>query len=166
MVGAGYAFLRNVHVRIDFVSNKLSKRTNAIIDAVGIVVFLIPLCLILIKLSWPFFVNALVTGEMSSNAGGLIRWPVLALIPLGFGILMLQGLSELIKRVAFIRGIIPEPIRSKHASLTRKSFAEELAIEAERQNSGRRQVQMVSAQRIGHLIVQNFVPLMFAGWSS
>jgi TRAP-type mannitol/chloroaromatic compound transport system permease small subunit len=136
MLGAGYAFLRNVHVRIDFVSNKLSKRTNAIIDAVGIVVFLIPLCLILIKLSWPFFVNALVTGEMSSNAGGLIRWPVLALIPLGFGILMLQGLSELIKRVAFIRGIIPEPISVEAGKSDEELLAEELAIEAEKKLAG------------------------------
>ena len=132
MLGAGYAFLRNVHVRIDFVSSKLSKRTNAIIDAVGIVIFLIPLCLILIRLSWPLFYNAWVTGEMSSNAGGLIRWPVLLLIPLGFAILLVQGLSELVKRIAFLKGLIPEPISVEAVKSDEELLAEELAAEAER----------------------------------
>jgi TRAP-type mannitol/chloroaromatic compound transport system permease small subunit len=109
MLGSGYVFLRNAHVRIDFISGKLSKRTNAIIDAVGMVVFLIPLCLILISLSWPVFERSWVSGEMSQNAGGLIRWPVQLLIPLGFGILLMQALSELIKRIAFVKGLIPEP---------------------------------------------------------
>lgn len=136
MLGAGYAFLRNVHVRIDFVSSKLSKRTNAIIDALGIVVFLIPLCLILIKLSWPFFYNAFITGEMSSNAGGLIRWPVLLLIPLGFAILLAQALSELIKRIAFLRGVIPEPISVEAGKSDEELLAEELALEAEKKMAG------------------------------
>jgi len=104
MLGAGYAFLRNVHVRIDFVSSKLTKRTNAIIDIAGIIIFLIPLCLILINLSWPFFYNAWKTGEMSSNAGGLIRWPVTLAMPTGFALVWLQGVAELIKRVAYLRG--------------------------------------------------------------
>jgi TRAP-type mannitol/chloroaromatic compound transport system permease small subunit len=109
MLGSGYVFLRNAHVRIDFISGKLSKRTNAIIDAIGMVVFTIPLCLILINLSWPVFERAWVSGEMSQNAGGLIRWPVQLLIPLGFAILLMQSLSELIKRVAFVQGKISEP---------------------------------------------------------
>lgn len=109
MLGSGYVFLRNAHVRIDFVSGKLSKRTNAIIDSLGLVVFVIPLCLILINLSWPVFYRSWVSGEMSQNAGGLIRWPVQLLIPLGFSVLLMQSFSELIKRVAFIRGLIPEP---------------------------------------------------------
>ena len=109
MLGSGYVYLRNAHVRIDFISGKLSKRTNAIIDAAGMVVFVIPLCLILISLSWPVFERAWVSGEMSQNAGGLIRWPVQLLIPLGFSVLLLQSLSELIKRIAFVRGDIPEP---------------------------------------------------------
>ncbi len=138
MLGAGYAFLRNVHVRIDFVSSKLSKRTNAIIDAAGIVVFLIPLCLILIKLSWPFFYNALMTGEMSSNAGGLIRWLVLLLIPLGFAILLAQAFSELIKRIAFLRGVIPEPISVEAGKSDEELLAEELALEAEKKMAGAR----------------------------
>jgi TRAP-type mannitol/chloroaromatic compound transport system permease small subunit len=132
MIGAGYAFLRNVHVRIDFISSKLSKRTNAIIDAAGIVIFLIPLCLIMIRLSWPFFANAWTSGEMSQNAGGLIRWPAYLLIPLGFGILLLQGLSELIKRIAFLRGLLPEPFSVEHLKSDEELLAEELAAEAEK----------------------------------
>ena len=137
MLGAGYAFLRNVHVRIDFISSKLSKRTNAVIDALGIVVFLIPLCLIMISLSWPFFVNAWNTGEMSQNAGGLIRWPALLLIPLGFTILLLQGVSELIKRLAFLQGAIPEPFSVEQHKSDEEVLAEELAAEAERHEQER-----------------------------
>jgi TRAP-type mannitol/chloroaromatic compound transport system permease small subunit len=132
MLGAGYAFLRNVHVRIDFISSKLSKRTNTIIDAVGIVVFLIPLCLILINLSWPLFYSTWQTGEMSQNAGGLIRWPVMALLPLGFFILLLQAISELIKRIAYLRGLIAEPMTMEAGKSDEELLAEELAAEAER----------------------------------
>ena len=138
MLGAGYAFLRNVHVRIDFVSTKLSKRTNTVIDILGIVIFLIPLCLILIALSWPFFYNAWVTGEMSQNAGGLIRWPALALIPLGFSILLAQGVSELIKRIAFLRGAIDEPISVEAHKSDEELLAEELALAAEKKLAGDR----------------------------
>ncbi len=109
MLAAGYVFLHNNHVRIDFIAARLSERTNAIIDAIGIVVFLIPLCVILIDLSWPFFMRAYVSGEMSENAGGLIRWPVIFMIPLGFALLLVQSLSELVKRIAFVRGDIDSP---------------------------------------------------------
>ncbi len=109
-LGAGYAFLKNAHVRIDFISNHLSARTRNWIDIVGIVVFLFPLCYMLIDLSWPTFVNAWNSGEMSQNSGGLIRWPVFLMIPAGFALLLLQGVSELIKRVAFLRGQGPDAI--------------------------------------------------------
>ncbi len=132
MLGAGYAFLRNVHVRIDFISSKLSKRTNAWIDAAGIVVFLIPLCVILISLSWPLFTNSWVSGEMSQNAGGLIRWPAYLLMPLGFAILLAQAVSELIKRIAFLRGAIAEPMSVEPGKSDEEMLAEELAAEAER----------------------------------
>ena len=125
MLAAGYVFLHNAHVRIDFVSSHLSKRANAIIDAIGIVIFTIPLCLILIDLSWPYFMRAYVSGEMSENAGGLIRWPVLLLIPLGFSILLLQSLSELIKRVAFLKGALDEPFSFSHEKSADEEFAEE-----------------------------------------
>jgi TRAP-type mannitol/chloroaromatic compound transport system permease small subunit len=134
MLGGGYAFLRNVHVRIDFVSSKLSKRTNTIIDILGIVIFLIPLCLILISLSWPLFVSTWNSGEMSSNAGGLIRWPVMMLIPLGFGLLLLQAFSELTKRFAFLKGLIPEPFSVEGTKSDEEILAEELAAAAEKKN--------------------------------
>ncbi len=110
MLGAGYAFLKNAHVRIDFISAKLSARTRNWIDIVGIIVFLVPLCLMLINLGWPLFANAWETNEMSQNAGGLIRWPVMLLIPLGMMLLLVQAISELIKRIAFLRGYIPDPL--------------------------------------------------------
>ena len=126
MLGVGYVMLRNAHVRIDFISSKLSKRTNAIIDAVGIVVFTIPLSIIMIDLGWPLFQRALVTGEMSQNAGGLIRWPVLGLVPLGFFILLVQAVSELIKRVAYVRGLLPEPFSGEAEKSDEERLAEEL----------------------------------------
>ncbi len=104
MLAAGYVFLRNAHVRIDFISARLSPRTRNWIDVIGIVAVLFPFCLLLITLSWPLFTGALASGEMSQNAGGLIRWPVYALVPLGFSLLALQGVSELIKRLAFLMG--------------------------------------------------------------
>ncbi len=110
LLGAGYAFLKNAHVRIDFISNHLSPKVRNIIDIVGILVFLGPLCILLIMLSWPLFENAWTSGEMSQNAGGLIRWPVMLMIPAGMALLLLQAVSELIKRFAFLRGAIPDPL--------------------------------------------------------
>jgi TRAP-type mannitol/chloroaromatic compound transport system permease small subunit len=132
MLGVGYVMLKNAHVRIDFISSKLSKRTNAIIDAVGIVIFTIPLALIMINLGWPLFERAWTTGEMSQNAGGLIRWPAWALLPLGFAILLLQAVSELIKRIAFITGHRDEPFSVEEGKSEEERLAEELAAEAAR----------------------------------
>ena len=131
LLGAGYAFLKNAHVRIDFISSKLSTRTNTIIDILGMVLFLIPLSLILIDLSWPLFVRAYDSGEMSQNAGGLIRWPVLLLIPAGFGILLVQAVSELIKRVAYLKGLRDEPMSVEHGPSDEEKLAAELAAKAE-----------------------------------
>ena len=114
LLGAGYTFLRNAHVRIDFVSTRLSPRARNWVDILGIVVFLMPLCLILITLSWPLIVNAWVSGEMSQNAGGLVRWPVYFLLPAGMTLLVAQSLSELIKRVAFLRGTGQDSIPEEH----------------------------------------------------
>ena len=110
LLGAGYTFLHNAHVRIDFISGRLSARARNIIDIIGILVFLTPLAWILLQLSWPLFVNAWQSGEMSQNAGGLIRWPVLALVPLGMLLLLAQAASELVKRIAFLKGLIPDPL--------------------------------------------------------
>ena len=136
LLGAGFAFMRNVHVRIDFISSKLSKRTNTIIDIAGIVVFVIPLCVIMIWLSWPLFVSAWTSGEMSQNAGGLIRWPAYLLMPLGFGLLLLQALSELVKRVAYLKGLRNEPMSIEPGKSDEEILAEELAAEAAKKQSG------------------------------
>ena len=110
LLGAGYTFLKNAHVRIDFVSGRLSARTRSWVDIFGILVILAPLCGILIRLSWPLFVKAWQSGEISMNYGELVRWPVYLLVPLGMALLLLQGASELIKRFAFLHGLVPDPL--------------------------------------------------------
>lgn len=110
LLGAGYALLNNAHVRIDFVATRFSARTRNWIDVGGIVLALIPFCLLSIYLSWPMFMQAYVSGEVSSNAGGLIRWPVYLLIPAGFALLLLQAVSELIKRLAYLQGAGPDTL--------------------------------------------------------
>ena len=109
LLAAGDTLRRQAHVRIDVLSARLSKRAQAWIDIFGVLCFLLPLVVMVIWLSWPIVTRAYATGEMSSNAGGLIRWPVLALLPLGFALLGLQGLSELIKQVAWLRGLMVDP---------------------------------------------------------
>jgi TRAP-type mannitol/chloroaromatic compound transport system permease small subunit len=106
---SGYTLLHNEHIRIDVVSSRLSRRTQVWVDIFGTLCFLFPLSITIMCLSWPIFVNAWVSSEMSSNAGGLIRWPARLLVPVGFFLLTLQGISELIKRIAFLRGLIPDP---------------------------------------------------------
>ena len=107
---AGYTLLHNEHIRIDVVSSRLSRRARIWIDIFGTVFFLLPVTLFITWLSWPIFVNAWASGEVSSNAGGLIRWPARLLVPTGFFLLSLQGISELIKRIAYLRGLIPDPV--------------------------------------------------------
>ncbi len=113
LLGAGYGLLKNSHVRIDFISSMLTARARNWIDVGGILLALFPFCFLCIHLSWPLFMQAYISGEMSSNAGGLIRWPVYALVPLGFGLLMLQGVSELIKRLSFLTGGGEDPLSSE-----------------------------------------------------
>jgi TRAP-type mannitol/chloroaromatic compound transport system permease small subunit len=110
---AGYVLLNNLHVRIDIVSNRLSPRARSWIDIIGITLFLTPLCWLMIYMSWPLVAAAWHSGEVSANAGGLVRWPVYLMVPLGMLLLLLQGLSELIKRAAFLLGRIPDPLASE-----------------------------------------------------
>lgn len=105
---AGYTLLHNEHIRIDVVSSRLSRRVQLWIDIFGTLFFLLPVSVFIMVLSWPIFVNAWVSNEMSGNAGGLIRWPARLLVPAGFLLLSLQGISELIKRIAVLRGVIPD----------------------------------------------------------
>ncbi|MBY0463663.1 MAG: TRAP transporter small permease subunit [Burkholderiales bacterium] len=137
MLGSGYAFMKNAHVRIDFISSKFSDRGRNIVDIAGIIIFVFPLCYIMVKLSWPVFENAWVSGEMSSNAGGLIRWPVYGVIPLGFVILAVQSVSELIKRVAFLTGDGPDVLAHDGPSDEEKLAQDLLAEQAKLAAAGK-----------------------------
>ena len=104
LLAAGYTLKHNGHVRIDVIYGRFSARAQAWIDLLGALLFLLPLCGLMVWLSWPGFVESLQSGETSPDAGGLLRWPVRLLIPLGFALLGLQGISEAIKRIAFLGG--------------------------------------------------------------
>jgi len=104
LLAAGYTLKHNGHVRVDVLYGRWPPRVRAWIDLLGAALFLLPLCVLMVWLSWHGFIESFQRGELSSDAGGLIRWPVRLLIPLGFALLGLQGVSELIKRVAFLRG--------------------------------------------------------------
>jgi TRAP-type mannitol/chloroaromatic compound transport system permease small subunit len=108
LLAAGYTLLHNEHVRIDVVYGHLPPRVRAWIDLVGSVFFLLPMALIIMVLSWPIVVESIERNEYSSDAGGLLRWPVKILIPIGFLLLVLQGVSEIIKRIGFLLGHIPD----------------------------------------------------------
>ncbi len=112
-----YTLQKNEHVRIDVVSGKLSPRGQAVIDIIGTLFFLLPMVIAVLWLSLPLVADSIKINEMSANAGGLIRWPVKILLPIGFTLLALQGISELIKRVAFLAGLIADP-NSKAAGPT------------------------------------------------
>ena len=124
LLAAGYTMLRQEHVKIDVVLGKFSKRTQIKVEIFGIVVFLMPFVISVVALVTPLVIQAYTSGEMSNNAGGLIRWPVYALVPLGFGLLGLQGLSELIKRVAFLKGLIEDPTQRKQQKTAEEELAE------------------------------------------
>jgi TRAP-type mannitol/chloroaromatic compound transport system permease small subunit len=109
LLAAGYTLLRGEHVRIDILFNVWPRRVQLWIELFGTIAFLLPLAGAMIWLSWPVFVDKLVHLERSPNAGGLLLWPVIALVPLGFVLLGLQGISELIKRIAWLRGDQPDP---------------------------------------------------------
>jgi len=123
---AGYTLLRNQHVRIDVVSGRLSKRAQAWIDILGTLFFLLPMAILIMVLSWPVFIQAFERNEVSTNAGGLIIWPARLLVPIGFFLLSAQGISELIKRVAFLKGLIPDPSEKQHEKSAEELLAEEI----------------------------------------
>lgn len=109
LLGAGYTLKKNEHVRIDVIAGRFSKRGQARIDILGGLLFLMPMAVIIMYLSWPMFMQSYLGHEISGDAGGLIRWPVKLLIPVSFALLALQGLSEIVKRIAYLRGAIPDP---------------------------------------------------------
>ena len=118
LVAAGYTLLENEHVKVDLVYGKLPRRAQIIIELFGIAFFLMPFCLVTLYLAWPIAIAKYVAGEVSNNTGGLILWPAWALIPIGFGLLALQGVSEFIKRVAILNGAAPDPVALADAQAT------------------------------------------------
>jgi TRAP-type mannitol/chloroaromatic compound transport system permease small subunit len=106
MLGAPIVLKLNEHVRVDIFYGKLKGRAPVFVDLFGLVLFVLPVMVLMVWFSWPLFVKMYLTGEMSQNAGGLIRWPAMLLLPLGFGWMFLQGLSEIIKRIAYLMGMI------------------------------------------------------------
>jgi TRAP-type mannitol/chloroaromatic compound transport system permease small subunit len=128
---AGYTLLHNQHVRIDIVSGMFSARTRTWVDIFGAVFFLLPMAITIMWLSWPIFVDAYVRHEVSTNAGGLLVWPGRLMVPIGFFLLVLQGISELIKRIAFLRGLIPDPSEKDEGPSAEEILAEELRKERE-----------------------------------
>ena len=126
---AGYTLLHNQHVRIDIVTGGLSPRAKAWIDILGTVFFLLPMAITIMWLSWPVFTDAYRSNEISTNAGGLLIWPGRLMVPAGFLLLVLQGLSELIKRVAFLRGLIPDPANKDEGPTDEELLAAQLRKE-------------------------------------
>ena len=124
LLAAGYTLMRQEHVKIDVISGRFSKRTQIWIDIIGICLFLLPFVVVVLRQVKPMVIRADEMGEMSSNAGGLIRWPVFAMMPIGLDQLGLQGVSELIKRVAFLKGLIPDPTRRKGVKTPEEELAE------------------------------------------
>jgi len=134
LIASAYTLLNGEHVKIDVVYSHFSKRTQTKIDIFGFICFLTPVCGAMLWFGVPFFLKGLQSGEMSTNAGGLIRWPVYALIPLGFSLLLLQGWSELIKRIAFLQGLIEDPTLKDIAMTAEEELAEAIRLLAESKN--------------------------------
>ncbi len=115
LLAAAWTLLSSEHVKVDLLYQQLPRKAQLWIEILGTIFFLMPFCVITIYLSWPTVVTRYITGEVSNNTGGLVLWPVWVLIPLGFALLAIQGLSELIKRFAILRGDLPDPVAEADA---------------------------------------------------
>ncbi len=135
MLGAGYVFLHDQHVRIDVVAGRLPRRMQVWIDVIGITLFLLPLCVFVAWTSLPSIGKAIDTMEVSANPGGLIRWPLYVLVPIGFALLFAQSLSELFKRIAFLAGRAPDP-HAEPEKTEEEKLLEDLKAEAEAEARG------------------------------
>ena len=127
MLCSPYTLQKNEHVRIDVLSSKLSPRGLAVIDIIGTLFFLLPMVIVVLWLSLPLVADSYKINEMSANAGGLIRWPVKILLPIGFSLLALQGISELIKRIAFLAGMIDDPNNKEKGPTPEEELAAAIA---------------------------------------
>jgi len=134
LLAAGYTLLQGEHVKIDVISSRLTKRKQIWVDIIGFTLFLTPVCLAILWYGIPFFLRGFHSNEMSSNAGGLLRWPVYLMIPIGFTLLLLQGWSELIKRIAFLQGLIEDPTAKKVEKTAEEDLAETIRKLAEQKS--------------------------------
>ena len=130
MLASGYTMLKNEHVRVDVLASRFSRRTQLWIEIVGVLLFLLPACSLILWLSWPSFMDSLVNNEQSSNAGGLIRWPAKLILPVGFALLVAAGVSHLIKCIGCLRGLCPDPRDTHTGKSAEEQLAEEIAREA------------------------------------
>ena len=131
LLASAYTLLNGEHVKIDVIYSRWSKRTQIWIDVLGFIFFLLPFCTAVLWFGVPFFLQGYRSNEVSPSAGGLILWPVYAMMPLGFFLLMLQGISELIKRIAFLQGLIPDPTLKKVEKTAEEELAEAIQKLAE-----------------------------------
>jgi len=131
LLTAGYTLLKNEHVRVDILSSQLSKRKQIYIEIFGVLFFLLPMAILIMYLSWPMFMDSFVSNEQSSNSGGLVRWPVKLLIPVGFALLVLAGISRLIKCVGYLCGQAPDPLARAEGKSAEEQLADEIAREAQ-----------------------------------
>jgi TRAP-type mannitol/chloroaromatic compound transport system permease small subunit len=136
LLAAGYTMLRQEHVKIDVILHRFTRATQVKIEIFGIVAFLFPFVFAVVDLVLPLVIRAYTSGEMSSNAGGLIRWPVFALVPVGFALLGLQGVSELIKRIAFLKGLGEDPGIKKQQKTAEQELAEAILAQTQSQAQG------------------------------
>lgn len=141
LIAAGFTLLQREHVRIDVVNSHLPKKLRVWIDIVGYVLFLTSICVMVLYLSTPIVIEKFRSGEMSGNPGGLIRWPVWAALPIGFVLLLLQGWSELIKCIAFLRGQGPDPTEKRTDKTDEEQLIESLRQEAQSASRGGAPVQ-------------------------
>jgi len=130
LLAAGYTLLNNEHVRVDVLATKFSERTQIKIEIFGVLFFLLPVSCLVLWMGIPMFIDSFVSGEMSSNSGGLIRWPVKLLVPVGFTLLILAALSHLIKCIGFLKGACPNPTVKLNAKTAEELLAEEIAQQA------------------------------------
>ena len=144
---AGYTLKHNEHVRIDIITGRLSARGRAMIDIFGTLVFLLPMAFLIMVLSWPVFVDAWTRNEVSTNAGGLIIWPARLMVPVGFFLLIVQAFSELIKRIAFLKGLVPDPSEK----IVTKTAEEELAEEILRARGERALAEEIEGIAVGRV---------------
>lgn len=132
---APYTLQKNEHVRIDVISGRFGPRGLAVIDIIGTLFFLLPMVVVVLWLSLPLIAESYKINEMSANAGGLLRWPVKILLPIGFTLLALQGISELIKRIAFLAGMIADPNAKDKAPTPEEELAAAIAAAAKAQEA-------------------------------